>query len=100
MNSTNNFEKILTALEIDLMTPEEQAEIMIDLGNLIHRGTMIRIMEEMPETDKEELHTLMEKGSSEEEIVTYIYKHLPNTDSLVQEVLTEITDDILAVTKG
>jgi Protein of unknown function (DUF5663) len=99
-HSKTDFKAITDALEFDEMTPEEQEELMLDLGNLIYNGTMLRIMERMDEKYKDDFHALIDKNAPEEELAEFIEKHVPNADAAVEETVAELTRDILAVTKG
>jgi hypothetical protein len=98
MTQPSYIAKIAVALEFDEMSTEEQEDIMIELSNLIFQGTMIKVMETMSDADKEGLFALEDRGASEEEVTEYINKHIPNSDLLVQETISELVDDIVAVT--
>lgn len=95
---TKNFTNIIDALSLFELPPEEQDLIMDDLNELVFKGSLIRMMELMKATVRDEFTTLIESEASEEEIDAFITKNVPNADKAISATLAEITDDILAVT--
>jgi hypothetical protein len=98
MDPHTNLDKIYKALELEFMTDEEQDEIMLDISSLILEGTMIRVMEQMKDNDKEELLALEDRNAPQEEIAAFIKAHIPEADMLLEDTVNQLTNDILAVT--
>jgi hypothetical protein len=91
---------LLKALQLSELEPNEQEKILLDIDELIFKGTMIRIMEQMNEKSREKFTVLLESDSPEEDIEKFIEIHAPNADSAVIETIKELTDDMLAVTNS
>ncbi len=89
---------IMTALQIDELAPEEQEELLLDLGDLILRGSMARLVERMDGKTREEFTALMERNASDEEVEAFLAARVPGADAAVQEAVQDLTDDILAAT--
>ena len=90
---------IISKLRIDELLPEEQEELLNDLDELIFKATLVRLIENMDEETQDAFNLLLEKDTGEEEIDSFLKEKVPNADQLMQEAMTEITSDILAVTK-
>ncbi len=91
-------QSILEALDISSLPAEEQEEILLDLNSLIFKGSLIRLIERMDEPTKDAFNVLMDTDPSEDEVETFLAKHVPDADAAVQETLDELASDILAVT--
>ena len=94
-----DLELITEALDLSELPTEEQEEILIDIQDLVLKGTMVRVLEQMDEPTQEEFSKLMDSAPSEDEIADFIEAHVPNSDEMVQDTIAEFADDILAVTK-
>lgn len=90
---------IIDALQLDDLSEKEQEEILGDLDEVIFKGTIIRLLEQMDEKTRIEFEALLDQDAEEDEIQIFLEKHVPNADAAVQDTIAEITDDILAVTK-
>ncbi len=90
---------IIEALNLAELPEAEQEEMLLDLQDLVFKGTMVRLIEMMDEKTREEFSALLDKDAAEEEIEAFIEKHVPNADAVAQDTMDELTDDILAVTK-
>ncbi|MBA3789135.1 hypothetical protein H0X32_01925 [Patescibacteria group bacterium] len=95
---STTYTKILDALNLSELEPEEQEEILLDLNDLVFKGTLIRLIERMPARIREEFDSLLATDPSEDVMEAFIQKNVPDADSAVTETLAELTDDILAVT--
>lgn len=95
---TNRTEEIIRALDLEALTPEEQEVLLLELHELIYRGSMLRLVERMDEGTKERFAKLLEGSVSEEEIEAFIAQNVPDADAIVTETVQELTDDIVTVT--
>ncbi len=91
-------DEINAALEIDEMTEKEQEELMLDLGELIFKGTIIGVMEIMDEKTKNEFHKLIDRNATQDELAAFIEDNVPGANEIALETVMNLTDDILAVT--
>jgi hypothetical protein len=89
---------LVDALGLKELLPEEQEEILIDLGTLIFKGSLIRMIELMDDETKQTFDMLMEKDTDEEEILAFLTEKVPGADQAVAETVKELTDDILSAT--
>jgi succinate dehydrogenase flavin-adding protein (antitoxin of CptAB toxin-antitoxin module) len=95
---SKQFTTILEALNLAELEPAEQEEILLDLNELVFKGTLVRLIERMSQKAREEFDQLLNSNASEDEIQAFITKHVPDPDSAVTETLAELTNDILVVT--
>ncbi|HEY4489413.1 MAG TPA: hypothetical protein VJA87_02940 [Candidatus Paceibacterota bacterium] len=94
----NKTKNLLEALDISELSPEEKEELLLDLGDLVFRGSMLRLIERMDDKFKDDFHTLMEKDPSEDEVTDFLKSRVPDAGSAVEETLADLHSDILAVT--
>jgi len=87
---------ILKALDIAQLPPEAQEEILLDLGDLVFHGSILRLIERMDEKTKEDFDALLERNSSEEDVMAFLQERVPDADSAVQETIEDLRSDILA----
>jgi hypothetical protein len=95
---TNGDLGLLAALKLDQLEPHEQEEMLITLGDLVFKGTLVRIIEEMEESDLDAFEKLMAEGAPEEQILEFIREKVPGADAAVADTIAELSGDILAVT--
>lgn len=91
-------QKLLEALDISELSPEEQEELLLDLGDLVFRGSMLRLIERMDDKTKDDFNALMDTDPSEDSVIDFLYSRIPEADQAVEETLADIRSDILAVT--
>ncbi len=92
------FDSILDALQVEILAPEEQEELLIDLNDLIIRSSLIRMVEQMDDETRDEFSALTERDVSEDEMAEFLAKRVPNADALVSAAVQDLANDILAVT--
>lgn len=93
------YHQIRDALGLDELTPEEQEEILLDIEDMLKKGTLIRIAERMDDPTKEAFLALTEKDASEEEMDAFLKANVPDAPVALEETLEELTNDILALRK-
>lgn len=89
---------ILNALEFNKLTPEEQEELLLDLGDLVFNGTMIRLRERMDEATAKAFDDFLATEPSSEEVAAFLADRVPGADEAVNETVDQLRSDILAVT--
>lgn len=90
--------QLMDILGIEELELNEQEALLTDLGDLIFKGSMLRILELMEEAVKERFELLMAAEPSDEELEGFLLEYVPGADRAVMETVQELTDDILAVT--
>ncbi len=89
---------LFDALGLDALLPEEQEAMLLDLNELIMKGSLVRLIEMMDEKTREDFDTLMNGEPSEEDVQAFLNERVPGADTAVADTVKELTDDILAVT--
>lgn len=89
---------LLEALDMGSLSPEEQEALLLDLNDLIYRGSMVRLLERMDDASRVAFEALVESDASEEQVEAFLQEHVPDADQAVLETVKEISDDILAAT--
>jgi 6-pyruvoyl-tetrahydropterin synthase len=96
---TADIKEITEALDLSELPTKEQEEILVDINDLVVKGTIIRILERMDEKNKNDFAEFLNTNPSGEEIANFIDAHVSNADEIVQETITDFANDILAVIK-
>ncbi len=94
-----DFERLTEALDISELPVEEQEEILLDVQDVILKGTFVRILEKMTDEQQDAFTQFVETGPSGEEFLAYVSENVPDADEIVSETIEEFARDILAVTK-
>jgi hypothetical protein len=89
---------LLQATGIEHLEPEEQEEMLHELGELVQKGTMVRLVELMDEDTQADFEKLLDDDASESEIEAFLSERVSGSAHVAQEVVEEIRDDILALT--
>lgn len=95
----SRYAQIKDALGLEHLSVEEQEEILLDLDDMIQKGTLMRIVERMEDKTKSEFMKLAENEASEEEMDRFLREHVPEAQKALEETVEEITNDILATRK-
>lgn len=79
-------QNIINDLGISALPQEQQEEALARIGNIIFQGVLARVLELMPENDKNEFEKLLaEKNSGQETILNFLRLKVDNLDALVIE---------------
>lgn len=97
--STTAPTNILEALNFAALDEAEQQELLLEISELVSKGTFIRLLERMDEGTRDEFTALMERDATDEEVQAFIDARVPDAQSAVTETVQELTDDILSLTK-
>ena len=89
---------LVEALGIKDLQPSEQEELLLDLGDLVFRGSMLRLIERMDEPTQADFEELLARNPSEEQVTAFLEERVPDSGQAVEETLDELRSDILAVT--
>jgi Protein of unknown function (DUF5663) len=94
-----NMEDILEALGIQDLSEDEQQTMLLDLQSLLFKGSVVRMLEQMEEQQKDAFNEYLSGNPSEEDMMAYLEKNVPDAEGAVRDTLTELKNDILASTK-
>ncbi len=97
MNDTN-YTKVIDALDVGSLPVEEQEALLLDLNELVFKGSMVRLIERMDEATREEFTALVDSDADDDVVEAFLRQHVPDADTAVSETIADITDDILSVT--
>lgn len=89
---------LLKALGIDLLSPEDQETLLLDLNELVYKGSLMRLVGMMDEKTKADFDKLLDSGADEEEVEDFLEARVPDSGRAVEDTIRELRDDILAVT--
>ncbi len=95
--TTLPIQSLLDALKVAELPAQEQEELMLELQETVFEGTMARLVERMDDATAEAFGALVEKDSSEEEVQAFLAERVPGYSAVVEEVIKDLTDDILSV---
>ena len=95
----NSPQDILEALGVQDLTEEEQQTMLLDLQSLLFRGSIIRMLEQMDEQQKNAFNEYLEGNPSEENMMAYLEKNVPDAEGAIRDTLAELKNDILASTE-
>lgn len=98
MNTPNVTNDILEALDLKQLPTEEQEELLLDLGDLVFRGSMLRLIERMDDVTRADFNVLLDRDPAEDEVMDFLQKRVPDVDAAVEETLADLRSDILSVT--
>ncbi len=96
MSTTNH--TLLSALGIDELEPAEQEALLLDLNDLIFKGTVVSLLERMDADTRALFDDLLKTDPDEEQVLAFFQERVPDADQAVADTVKELTDDILAVT--
>jgi hypothetical protein len=91
---------LIEALGIEHLLPEEQEAMLLDLNELVFKGTLVRMLEVMTPEAKEKFETLLASDAPEEELQAFLEANVPGTQQMVLDTVEELKNDILSVTGG
>ena len=95
----NLLSDIVHALHLEELNSEDQEAILLDINELILTGALTRITEQMDDKTRAEFEILLDNNAEEEEIESFIAKHVPHADKAMEEAIAELTSDILLTNK-
>lgn len=95
----SRFPELIDALGLDALEIAEQEDILLSLGDLIFKDTLVRLIERMDDEARDTFAALIDHGATEEEVSAFLEQNVPTADAVVKEAVDELADDILAVTK-
>lgn len=90
---------VLDALGMKHLTEEQQQSLLLDMQSLIFKGSVVRMLEQMTETEKDAFNAFLETNPSEEAMMDYLEGQVPSAKEAILDTIAELKSDILAVTQ-
>lgn len=94
----SQLEAIMKALDVDALPPDEQEEVLLKVGELVLRDSLVRCLASLTEKERDEFGELTKSDASPDDVATFLVEHVPDADRYVGQAVDELTNDILAVT--
>lgn len=91
---------MLEVLGLSSLSEEEQQSLLIDMQQLIFKGSVVRMLEMMSEEAKEAFNTYLSSNPSEDEVMAYLEKEVPEAKEAILDTIAELKSDILAGTEA
>lgn len=91
-------EKLLTALDLESLPPEEQEAFLADISDLVFEDSLTRMVEAMDQKTREDFGALMESDAEEDAVEAFLKERVPGADQAVADAMAELADAILSGT--
>jgi len=93
-------QQVFDALELEALPMSDQEEVLLTMGELIFKDTLVRCLEAMTPDDRAAFAALADGGASPDEVAQFVVSKVPDADRLAGAAVDELADDILAVTQA
>ena len=85
---------LITELGLDKLSSEEQTEVLLRIGNIIYQAVLIRALEAMTDTEKDEFDLyLSHHGENHDAVNDFLMKKLPNYTEIVEEEINRFKQE-------
>lgn len=99
MNPTQLQESIIKKLGLADMAPEDQGEMLIKLGELIFKNSLVSMVERMDAPTRDAFAKLMEGNPSELDVQLFLEENVPDAKEAVAQALIELEAGMEDVSK-
>lgn len=82
---------LITELGLDNLPQEKKEELVLKIGGLIQQNILLRILQEMNESDKDEFDKVL-GANDNEKTLAFLQSKLPNFDQLVAEEVAKFKE--------
>lgn len=73
-------------LGLDHLPPAEQEKVLLQIGDIIFKKVMLRVVDELSESAKDEFTKLLDSQSQDQDaVLNFLQKKLPDFNFLVNE---------------
>ncbi|HEY0948094.1 MAG TPA: DUF5663 domain-containing protein [Candidatus Paceibacterota bacterium] len=93
-----DYRTILDTLDVAALPEEDQQALLEDLHELVFKGSLVRMIEQMDDATKEAFEALMTSDAAEEQIEAFLKERVPGADQAVEDTVRELAGDILSGT--
>ncbi len=76
---------LILSLGLDKLTPEEQEQILVDIGDVIYDSIISRALRELSEKDKIELDHLLADRPDFDRLGSFLHDRVPHIDRIAAE---------------
>lgn len=93
-------EDMLEVLGLQDLSEEEQQSLLVDMQALIFKGSVVRMLEQMSEEEKDAFNQYLSSNPSEDDMMEYLDKNVPDAKGAILDTIAELKSDILASTQA
>jgi hypothetical protein len=87
---------IIKELGLDGLPEEEQEKAMLKIGEIIFKGVMVRVLQELNDKEAKEFEELISnKPDDQEAILNFLQKKVPNLDEITNEEVARFKQESL-----
>lgn len=83
---------LITELGLENLTDEKKEEFILKIGGLIQQNVLLRILNELPEKDKDEFDKVLAE-ENDEKTLTFLQSKISNFDELVKEEIAKFKEE-------
>lgn len=92
---------IVKDLGLDKLTPSEQEKMLLQIGDIIFKRIMMRVVEELDEATKNDFDKLLDSPNKDQNtILNFLQERLPGYDSLIAEEVSGFKKEAVDLMKG
>jgi hypothetical protein len=88
---------ILDSLQLGSLPAPEQEEILLALGDIVFRGTLLRLIKSMDETVRTEFAVLLADNAPPGAIEAFLKERVSGAEAAAEETLSDLASDLSAV---
>ncbi len=86
-------------LGVDLLSEEEQAAFLGEVGDVIFETSLVRLVQTLSEEQQSALEQYLEIGPEPEVLLQHLLEHYKEFQTILEDVVLEFKEDALAVLK-
>lgn len=96
-----NFKILFEELGLDNLSEDKKLQLMMKWGDIVQKSIIIRVIQELPEEDKEEMDQLLAREKIDaQEVYDFLDKKLPNLEEITREEINKFRDKIIESAKS
>ena len=90
--ATTSITEILPELGLDLLAPEQQEELLQDIGSMIFQAVVLRSLTQLSDADKENFDTILsQEPPNEEAVLAFLQTKIQDFNGLADEELDKFS---------
>ena len=90
---------LITELGLQALPDDKKEEMVLRIGELIQQNVVLRIVSEMPESDKDEFEKVLGEDSGEK-TMEFLQAKFPNLNQVVEEEITKFKQEAISQMQG
>jgi hypothetical protein len=93
-------DNLIQALDISALSPEEQQEIISDLGMIIYQNVLMRTIEQMNDKDQAEFEKLLNNNSEPYAVFAFLKSKASNFEDIINEEASKLKSKTHTIMDG